>query len=122
MEKFIQGIEFCQIFRWNSYPEIPGGYPEPESDLVFKNRNRIGTGTLITGTGSELPICYPGTPLNCILFKNSGCLAEVKSRGMGYMNKNCILSSAILKNVDSTFKSLFSNLSFIAHKWGTKMH
>ena len=58
-KKNFQGVVFCQIFRWNSYPEIPGGYPEPESELTSKYRNRIGTGIPRTGTGSEPPIWYP---------------------------------------------------------------
>ena len=41
------------------YPELPGGYPEPEPKLTSKYRNRAGTDMPRTGTGPEPPICYP---------------------------------------------------------------
>ena len=57
-KKKFQGVVFCQIFRWNSYPETPGTgtgvqKPEPDRNRHFDDWNRIGTANLLPGTPLE---------------------------------------------------------------------
>ena len=76
-KNFLHRVVFCQIFRRNLYPEIPGGYPESEPELTWKYRNRIGTGIPRTGTGPEPPIWYPVQAYKNVIpinFKN--CLTD----------------------------------------------
>ena len=62
MGKKIQGVVFCQIFRWNSYPEIPGtgtGVQKPEPDRNRHFDKQIRTANLLPGT--PLLAMYAGT-------------------------------------------------------------
>ena len=64
-----------------NYPELPGGYPEPEPKLTSKYRNRAGTDMPRTGTGPEPPICYPVHHYITLIIMTRIKLLSVSKRG-----------------------------------------